>query len=155
MLNYKLIIPGVFALTACANGEKNSSQTSSSNKEEIPVNQNEVSQTQADDGKTFYLQHCMACHQMDGSGVPGMYPPLKESDWVNGDKKKLISTVLHGLEGEIKVNGEIFSQVMPRQDSLSDEQIAKILSYVRQNFGNKAEPITDEDVKGLRGAKKK
>jgi len=109
--------------------------------------------SQASEGKDIYVKHCLTCHQSDGSGVPNMFPPIRESDWVNGDKMKLINVLLFGLQGDIDVNGESFSQVMPKQDSLTDVQIAKLLTYLRQNFGNKADSIQPAEVKNLREKK--
>ncbi len=102
------------------------------------------------EGAEIFTYYCMSCHQVDGSGVPGMYPPLQKSNWVNGDKIKLIKILLNGLEGEIEVNGEIYSQVMPKQDYLTDHQIAAVLSYVRQNLGNQSDSIAVKDVLVLR-----
>jgi mono/diheme cytochrome c family protein len=113
----------------------------------------QVKSAKTDEGKTLYITYCMACHQKDASGVPGMFPPLQKSDWVGGDKKKLISILLHGLEGEITVNDETYSQTMPKQDYLSDKQIAQVLTYVRQNFGNQGDSVKERDVKMLRKVK--
>ena len=85
--------------------------------------------------------------------MPGMYPPLKKSDWVNGDKKRIISIVLKGKKGEIVVNDETYRQVMPAQPGLSDEQIASVLTFIRNNFGNKADPISALEVASLRSPK--
>lgn len=63
------------------------------------------------EGAEIFMYYCMSCHQADGSGVPGMYPPLQKSNWVNGDKNRLIKILLNGLEGEIEVNGETYSIV--------------------------------------------
>jgi mono/diheme cytochrome c family protein len=103
-----------------------------------------------DSGSALYQKHCLSCHQKDGSGVPNMFPPLKNSDWVKGDPSRLIKNVLFGLKGEIEVNNEIYSQVMPKLDYLSDKQIAEVLNYVRNNFGNKAKHIKPEDVRMIR-----
>jgi len=101
-------------------------------------------------GKKVYDNTCLACHQVNGSGVPGMNPPLKKSKWVQGDKKTLINVVLKGLDEEIEVNDETYSNVMPAFANLSDQEIADVLTYVRNNFGNKASQIMEADVKKLR-----
>ena len=101
-------------------------------------------------GKKVYENTCLACHQVNGSGVPGMNPPLKKTNWVLGDKKTLIGIVLKGLDKEIEVNGETYSNTMPSFAMLSDKEIADVLTYVRNNFGNKASQITEADVKKLR-----
>ena len=108
---------------------------------------------QPDDGANLYIRYCLSCHQKDGSGVPNMYPPIQNSDWVNGDKNKLIKVLLNGLEGDIEVNGDQYNQVMPKQNALTDAQIALLLTYIRQNFGNKASAVDPADVAKLREKK--
>jgi mono/diheme cytochrome c family protein len=103
-----------------------------------------------DPGAALYQKYCLSCHQKDGSGVPNTFPPLKNSNWVNGDPNRLIKIVLHGLQGEIEVNDEVYSQIMPNQSNLSDEQIADILSYIRKNFGNNAKTVKPDEIKLIR-----
>ena len=102
-------------------------------------------------GKKVYENTCLACHQVNGGGVPGMNPPLKKTKWVLGDKKTLIGIVLKGLDKEIEVNGETYSNTMPSFAMLSDKEIADVLTFVRNNFGNKASQVSEADVKKLRG----
>jgi len=104
-----------------------------------------------DRGKKVYENTCLACHQINGSGVPGMNPPLKKTKWVLGDKKTIIGIVLNGFDKEIEINDETYTNVMPSFASLSDKEIADVLTYVRNSFGNKASQITETDVKKLRG----
>lgn len=101
-------------------------------------------------GKKVYENACLACHQVNGSGVPGMNPPLKKTKWVLGDKKTLINVILKGLDEEIEVNDETYSNVMPALPYLSDQEIADVLTYVRNSFGNKASLVTEAEVKKLR-----
>ena len=101
-------------------------------------------------GKSLYASYCLSCHQTDGSGVPGMVPPLTDTDWVIGDKKRLIESVLYGVKGEIEVNGVVYDQEMPPQDYLPDYEIAYILTYIRHEFGNGSSPVTEKEVAGLR-----
>lgn len=103
----------------------------------------------ADEGQKLYNTYCAACHQPDGRG-DGRFPPLEGSDWVSGEKSKLIKVVLEGLEGPIAVNGKPFEGVMPKQDFLSDADIAKVLSYVRLNFNNNTSAISIGDVRSVR-----
>lgn len=103
-----------------------------------------------DAGKEVYMKYCLACHQADGSGVPGLYPTLQKTDWVEGDKTRLINLMLKGQQGEITVNGQVFKGVMPAHPYLSDEQIADVLTYIRQNYGNKADPVTPAEVMRMR-----
>jgi mono/diheme cytochrome c family protein len=107
---------------------------------------------QADSGKIIYETYCLACHQEDGSGVPGMNPPLIKTDWVLGDSTRLIDVVLEGLKG-IEINGDNYSNEMPSHDFLTDNQIADVLTYVRKSFGNQAGAISSEDVKKRRAKK--
>ena len=104
-------------------------------------------------GTKVYNQYCLVCHQANGSGVPNMYPPLAKSDWVQGEKERIIRVVLNGLSGEIQVNGQPYNQVMPAHNFLSDAQIAATLTYVRQSFGNQADAVSTEEVSKLRNSK--
>jgi mono/diheme cytochrome c family protein len=104
-----------------------------------------------DAGKKVYIKYCMVCHQADGAGVPGLNPPLGKTDWVNGDKKRLINVVLKGLEDEIEVNGEVYANPMPAQPQLTDQEVADVLTYIRKSFGNKASAVTPAEVKAVRG----
>jgi mono/diheme cytochrome c family protein len=101
-------------------------------------------------GEKIYNTYCAACHQRDGKGASGRFPPLANTDWVTGDKNKLIKIVMQGLQGEIAVNGETYNNVMPPHNFLSDEEISKILTYVRQSFGNKASAVSAEEVSKVR-----
>ena len=107
-------------------------------------------QDQMANGKKLYNQWCMACHQADGSGVPGLNPPLKKTEWVTGDKTRLIKIILNGLNESIEIDGEEYSNPMPAQNHLKDDQIADILTYVRNSFGNKASAVSAAEVKALR-----
>ena len=100
-------------------------------------------------GQATYVKNCGTCHQMDGAGVPGLYPPLA-SDWVTGDEKRLIGVILNGQQGEIMVNGEKWNGAMPAFGYLKDEEVAALLTYIRQNFGNQASAITAQQVAAAR-----
>jgi len=106
-------------------------------------------------GKAIYEQYCMTCHQVDGAGAQNMIPPLIKTSYVLGDKAALTKILLNGMSGEIKVNGDIYSGEMPSQDYLKDEEIAAVLTYVRNSFGNKASAVTADEVKKTRAANKK
>lgn len=101
-------------------------------------------------GKKVYDNTCLACHQVNGSGVPGMNPPIKKTKWVLGDKKTLINVILKGMDEEIVVNDETYTNVMPAFANLTDQEIADVLTYVRNSFGNKASQVTEAEVKKLR-----
>jgi mono/diheme cytochrome c family protein len=108
-----------------------------------------LGQAEAADGKALYAT-CMACHQANGQGIPGAFPPLAESEWVNGPAENLIRIQLRGLMGPITVKGVEYNSVMPANAAMSDEEIAAVLTYVRSNFGNTSGPVTAEQVKALR-----
>ncbi|MFC4994206.1 c-type cytochrome [Rubritalea tangerina] len=101
------------------------------------------------DGAKIYAT-CAACHQANGQGLPGAFPPLAESEWVNGPAENLIRIQLRGLMGPITVKGKQYNSVMPPNAAMSDEDIAAVLTYVRSNFGNKASAVTADQVKALR-----
>ncbi|MBC3785336.1 c-type cytochrome [Spirosoma utsteinense] len=101
-------------------------------------------------GQAIYQQYCLACHQADGSGVPNLNPPLRGTDWVLGDKNRLINVLLKGLQGE-EVEGEVYDNAMPAHDFLDNTQIADVLTYIRSNFTNKADAVTPDQVKAARG----
>jgi mono/diheme cytochrome c family protein len=107
-------------------------------------------------GKKVYETYCLACHQPDGTGVPNLNPPLVKTKWVLGDKKQLAKIILKGLKGgEIEIEGDQFHNPMPPQESvLSDKEIADVLTYVRNSFGNKASLVTAAEVKAVRATSK-
>ena len=93
---------------------------------------------------------CSACHQPTGLGIPGAFPPLAGSEWVNGPVENLIRIQLRGLMGEIEVKGVKYNSVMPPNATMSDDQIAEVLTYVRNEWGNKGSAVTPDMVKALR-----
>lgn len=107
-------------------------------------------------GRKVYEEVCLTCHQQDAGGVPRMTPPLIKTKWVLGDKKALVKIVLKGLKGgEIEIDGDTYENPMPPQEeNLNDQQIADVLTYVRNSFGNKATPVLPAEVKKVRAALK-
>ena len=103
----------------------------------------------------LYNTYCAACHQNDGKGDGNRFPPLGGTDWVTGDKTKLLNTLLKGLNGEIVVNDKPYNGLMPAHNFLKDEEVATILTYIRQNFGNAASAVSVEEVKEYRNSQKK
>lgn len=104
-------------------------------------------------GKIVYKTYCLTCHQADGGGVPRMNPPLIRTEFVGGDKERLIGIVLKGLNQPIEIDGEEFSNVMASHAFLTDLQVADVLTYVRNSFGNKYATITPAEVKSVRAKK--
>lgn len=100
-------------------------------------------------GKRLY-SNCMSCHQANGRGLPPVYPPLRGSEIVHGDAATLVKIVMHGLEGPIMVDGQSYNQVMPAAPLRTDEEIAAVLTYVRNAWGNAAAPIDPALVTRIR-----
>lgn len=101
-------------------------------------------------GEKVYNQYCTACHQSNGKGSPGRFPPLVKNDWVNGDKERLIKIILNGMDGNLVLNDQSYSGLMPQHSFLKDKEIAEVLSYIRTNFGNNASQITQKEVQKIR-----
>lgn len=106
-----------------------------------------------DRGPALYATTCQPCHQATGQGVPGQFPPLAGSSWVTGPEARVVLIVLHGLTGEVEVDGEPFAGLMPAWGAqLSDADLAAVASYVRRSWGNQAAPVTPATVARLRRA---
>lgn len=105
-------------------------------------------------GKRLFADTCAKCHQADGLGLPGQYPPLANSEWVLADSPdRMIRIVLDALQGPVKVNGVTFNNVMtPWRDTLNDQQIAAIITYERthKEWGHHASPVAPEQVAAIR-----
>ena len=108
-----------------------------------------------DAGKKVYETYCLVCHQQDGTGVPRMNPPLTKTSYVLGDKKKLIGIVLKGMDEQVEIDGNFYTNVMAPHDFLSDQEVADVLTYVRNSFGNKASIVSAAEVKAERAKLKK
>jgi mono/diheme cytochrome c family protein len=102
-------------------------------------------------GKEGYTMYCQNCHMEDGQGMPETNPPLVKADYLKKPAKSLIGIILKGQTGEAVVNGKKYNAVMPPLEYLTDDQIADVLNYVRNSWGNKIPgTITPAMVKGLR-----
>jgi len=104
------------------------------------------------DGKQLFGAKCAACHQASGAGVAGVFPPLAGAEWVVGSEKVLISLLLHGVEGELVVMGNTYRGAMPAFGTLGNDEIAAVLTYIRNDWGNQAAPVTAAAVKAQREA---
>lgn len=103
------------------------------------------------DGAATYAARCAACHQASGQGLPGVFPPLAGSEWVNGKPELLASILLHGVQGRITVKGLAFDGAMPAfKDQLDDESLAAVASYARAQWGNAGAPIPAGTVASVR-----
>jgi|SRR6185312_4744403 len=104
-------------------------------------------------GKTIYQKTCLTCHQADGKGMQGTYPPLAGSDYLLADKFRAIRQVIKGSSNKIIVNGNNYQSVMTPQ-GLNDSDIAQVLNYVYHSFGNDGFMVTTADVKAVRDTAK-
>lgn len=110
---------------------------------------------QIEAGKVLYKGTCSACHQTDGKGLPDLFPPLAGSDYLLSDSRRAIEIVLNGLSGPIKVNGKDYNSVMAPLSQLNDDEIAHILTFVNNGFGNKGDRVLPEDVTKVRATTKR
>ncbi|TVZ27489.1 nitrite reductase (NO-forming) [Gillisia sp. Hel_I_86] len=116
---------------------------------EPEVEQVKSLEEQMKQGKQIYMQTCFACHQANGQGIAGAFPPLANSDYLNEDTNRAINAVIHGLTGEITVNGEKYNSVMTSQN-LTDAEIADVMTYIYNNWGNNKTKVTPAMVKAQR-----
>jgi mono/diheme cytochrome c family protein len=99
------------------------------------------------DGHAIYAARCTACHQATGAGLPGVFPPLAGSEWVNANGEALAKILLHGVTGALTVKGATFNGAMPAfKDQLNDAEIAALTTYLRSQWGNQAPPLTADVV---------
>jgi nitrite reductase (NO-forming) len=106
-------------------------------------------------GKVLYSGTCSTCHQMDGNGLANIFPPLAKSDFLMADKLRAIHIVLNGLTGPVKVNNATYNSVMPPMSQLNDDEIANILTFVRNEWGNKGDAVSAVEVKQVRAETKR
>lgn len=108
--------------------------------------------TPVEKGKKIFSANCQTCHQANGLGVAGQYPPLAGSEIVNGGSRRPVMIVLKGLQGPLTVKGQHFGTAVmqPWEKTLNDEKIADVLTYVRQEWGNTAGPVAKESVAAMR-----
>lgn len=121
----------------------------------IPAHLSDAEKNQFKAGHEIYFRdaHCATCHQADGKGLPPAFPPLAESPWVTEDHDRLIKLTLHGLMGPFELHGKKYEGQVPMTPfggMLKDDEVAAVLTYVRNNFGNKAPAITPEQVAKVR-----
>jgi len=100
-------------------------------------------------GQALYLKHCFVCHQPGGQGIPGTYPPLARADYLMSDRERSIRVVCEGLSGEIVVNGRKYNNLMAPV-TLPDSEVADVVTYVRNAWGNSDRAVTAEEVKAAR-----
>ena len=110
-------------------------------------------QEQVDAGKALFAGTCSTCHQPDGKGMEGVFPPLAASDYIKADPKALPRVILHGLVGPVKVNGKDYNSNMPPMSQLTDDEVANISTYVLNSWGNPGGRVTKEEAAAIRAAK--
>jgi mono/diheme cytochrome c family protein len=108
--------------------------------------------TPAERGKKIFAANCQTCHQANGQGVPGQYPPLAGSEFTNGGSRRMAMIVMKGLQGPVKVKGQQFGTAVmqPWDKTLTDQKIAEVMTYERSDWGNQATPVTAEQIAALR-----
>lgn len=105
----------------------------------------------ASDGGAIYLANCSSCHQTDGAGLTGAFPPLAGNPVVTGNPTAVIAIVKNGLDGRIVVNGQAYSGIMPHWGGvLSDGQIASVITYIRSSWHNRASGVSAADVQAVK-----
>lgn len=130
--------------TGCAKGSQSTAAASAS----AAAAANPAS---ASDGGAVYLANCSSCHQADGKGIAGAFPPLAGNPTVTGNPVAVIAIVKGGLEGRLVVNGQAYSGIMPRwRNVLSDQQIASVISYIRAAWRNNAAGVSVNDVQAVK-----
>ena len=106
-------------------------------------------------GRAIYQKECLSCHQADGGGVPHINPPLAGNTVLLNDKTKIIAVVLKGMTDRVPIDDEYYSNNMASHAYLTNQEIADVLTFARNSFGNKASVLTAAEVKVVRGVKKK
>jgi len=109
---------------------------------------------QISNGEKLYISNCAACHQVEGKGLSGAFPPLAESDYIANNPMNAVLAVVNGLTGPIKVNGRDYNSVMPNLSYMSDSDVADVVTYVINSFGNKGGSINAAQVAAARGGEK-
>ena len=110
---------------------------------------------QIESGKALFLGTCSTCHQMEGQGIPKVFPPLAKSDYLMADKRRSIELLLNGLSGKVIVNGQEYASVMPPMSHMADDELANILTYVRNAFGNSGDAVSVQEVTQVRNSTKR
>jgi len=113
-----------------------------------PVQSDELAKSKAR-GKVLYEELCVACHMADGTGMEGVFPPLAKADYLLKTPAKAIHAVKFGQEGEVTVNGVVYNNMMPAP-GLSDQEVADVMNYILNSWGNKGKYVPVEDVKKVK-----
>ncbi len=141
----------LLVLSACGGGGDDDDRTPAAGSGDAGAT---TAQAAAPNGESLYQQRCSSCHQANGQGSPGVYPPLAGSEYAAAANSGVpIRIVLHGLQGPITVKGQEFNSLMPAYGlgiTMSDDEVAAVLTYVRSSWGNTASAVTAHDVHEVR-----
>lgn len=147
---------GLLFAAGCGGGAEGADQAAADDTSSVaaaPAADAVADQAGSDEGERVYGTVCVTCHQADGAGIAPAFPPLAGSAVATGDAEVPIKIVLSGLTGEMTRGGTTFNGMMtPWASALSDAEIAAVLTYVRSNFGNSADAVTEAQVAGVRAA---
>jgi len=153
-LSAVLIIFMLFAAVAACSRQSTEEPVSAAGTSDTAVHTAEVAAGSFDElmakGEAVYNANCAACHQRNGAGLPGAFPPLAGSDYLEGDRKAVLAAAIFGLSGPITVNGVTYNGVMPSMGYLPDEDIAAALTYVFNSWGNDGAAVSAAEVAALR-----
>ena len=100
-------------------------------------------------GKDVYLSYCLSCHMENGEGITAVYPPLAKADYLMADRRRAIVQIIKGVSGPMQVNGVQYNSEMPAQP-LSDKQVADVMNYILNSWGNQAKIVKEAEVTAAR-----
>ena len=101
-------------------------------------------------GQAVYSRTCIACHQPTGMGLPPVFPPLAGSEWVSKDASIAVRNIVNGMQGPVTVKGVTYNSMMPPVAGLSDKDIADVVTYVNNSFGNTGAIVTEAEVTAIK-----
>lgn len=140
-----------FLMFSCNEGSKKGNSeaySEAANTSEV-TELSEATKNSISQGAEIYNNFCASCHLSSGEGIAGVFPPLKDSDWLIEKREKVIHTVKYGLEGPITVNGTDYDNLMPSL-GLTDAEVADVLNYIFNSWGNRiTPPVTEEEVAAI------
>jgi len=133
-------------------GERSPEATAALEKAKAEKAEGETLEAKMSRGKAVFMGTCSTCHQLEGQGLASLFPPLAKSDFLMADPQRSIHIVLTGLSGQVVVNSQTYNNVMPPLGNFTDHEIADVLTFVRNSFGNQGAPISPEEVAAVRAS---
>ncbi|OFX17769.1 MAG: hypothetical protein A2033_02270 [Bacteroidetes bacterium GWA2_31_9] len=137
------------ALASCGGEKTTNAESQPETTTETVVVETKNESLDLSKGEAIFKAKCIACHQVNGQGIEGTFPPLAGSDYLIADKQRAVKEVLAGKSGEVTVNGKVYNQVMP-PNVLTNEETVDVMNYVLNSWGNKGGTLTVEEVKSAR-----